>query len=49
MTRSMLHSVPHRKMALSMIEFIVGQAKSTLNAFPSKTIISTTTSERNII
>ena len=40
--RSTVHSVPYRKMALLMIYYIVGQEKSMLNDFPSKTGISTT-------
>ena len=36
-------------MSLLMIDSIVGQAQYMLNAFPSKTGILTTTSERNII
>ena len=48
-TRSTVHSLPYRKMPLLMIDSIVGQAKSMLNALPSKIVISTTISEINII
>ena len=44
----MVHLVPYRKMPMLIIEYIVGQAKSTLNDLPPKTGISTTMSERNI-
>ena len=46
---STVHLVPYRKMPLLMIYYIVGQAQIMLNDFPSKTIISTTMSARNII
>ena len=48
-TRSTVHSLPYRNMSLLMIDFIVGQEKSMLNALLSKTGIFITMSERNII
>ena len=47
--RSMVHSVPYRKMPLLITDYKVGQAQSMLNFFSSKTGISTTMSVRNII
>ena len=47
-TRSTVHLVPYRKMPPVMIDYIVGQAQSMLNAFPSETRILTTMSARNI-
>ena len=48
-TRSMVHLVPYRKITLLVIYSIVRQAKSMMNAFPSKKVISTTMSSRSII
>ena len=47
--RSTVHLVPYRKMPMLMIDPILGQAKSMLNALTSKTGILTTMSARNII
>ena len=48
-TRSTVHLVPYRKMPLFMIDSIVRQEKSMLNALTSNTVILTTMSARNII
>ena len=48
-TMSTVHLVPYNNIPLFIIDYIVGQAQSILNAFPSKTEILTTISSRNII
>ena len=48
-TRSTVHSLPYRKIPMMIIDSILGQAQCIINDFPSKTIISTTMSERDII
>ena len=44
-----MHSLPYRNMSLLMIDFIVGQEKSMLNALLSKTGIFITMSAKNVI
>ena len=48
-TISTVYSVPYRKMPLLMIELILEQEQSMLNAFTTKTGISTTLPEINIV